>query len=136
MGSHHTWNRCTSPTPCKTTSFRSDDKRTPQEKSGKAVTFLASLTISESHLNASAWLGLSALYQGGTSCLLELGGLPGVTFGMILPRGILSTGSSEGCHLWGLGDCLGTGAGGAAEVGCSSTGEVLCSRVSGGSRGV
>ena len=38
MGSHHTWARCTSPTPCKTTSVRGNKKRTPQEKSGKVVT--------------------------------------------------------------------------------------------------
>ena len=38
MGSHHTWDRCTSPTPCKTTSVRGERKRTPQEESGKAVT--------------------------------------------------------------------------------------------------
>ena len=39
MGSHHTWDRCTSPTPCKTTSVRGDGKRMPQEKNGKAVTW-------------------------------------------------------------------------------------------------
>ena len=38
MGSCHTWDRCTSPTPCKTTSVRHDEKRMLQEKSGKAVT--------------------------------------------------------------------------------------------------
>ena len=38
VGNCHTWNRCTSPTPCKTTSLRGDDKRIPQEKDGKAVT--------------------------------------------------------------------------------------------------
>ena len=38
MGSHHTWDRCTSSTPCKTTSVRGGKKRTPQEKSGKVVT--------------------------------------------------------------------------------------------------
>ena len=42
---------------------------------------------------------------------------------MVLPIGILSTGSGEGCHLLGLRDCFGTGVGGAAEVGCSSTGK-------------
>ena len=97
---------------------------------------LASLTRSESWLNASAWLGLSALYQGGTSCLLELGGLPRVTFVVVLPRGILSTESGKGCCLLGLGDCLGAGVGGAAEVSCSSSGEVLCSGASGGDGGV
>ena len=38
MGSHHTWDRCTSPTPCKTTSVGGEEKRTPQEESGKTVT--------------------------------------------------------------------------------------------------
>ena len=100
------------------------------------ISLLGSLTRSESQLNTSAWLSLSALYQGGTSHLLELGGPTGVTFKVVLPRGILSTVSGEGCHLLGLGDCLGTGVGGEAEVSCSSTGEVLCSRVSGGNGGV
>ena len=36
MGRHHTQDRCISPTPCKTTSVRGDEKRTPQEKDGKA----------------------------------------------------------------------------------------------------
>ena len=38
MGSHHTQDRCTSPTPCKTTSVRGGKKRTPQEENGKVVT--------------------------------------------------------------------------------------------------
>ena len=38
MGNCHTWDRCTSPTPCKTTSLGGDEKRTSQEKHGKAVT--------------------------------------------------------------------------------------------------
>ena len=38
MGNHHTWDRCTGPTPCKTTSTGGDDKRMPQEKDGKVVT--------------------------------------------------------------------------------------------------
>ena len=38
MGSHHTWDRCSIPTPCKTTSIRGDKKRMPQEKDGKVVT--------------------------------------------------------------------------------------------------
>ena len=39
MGSCHTWDRCTGPTPCKTTSVRGDKKMTPQEKDGKVVTW-------------------------------------------------------------------------------------------------
>ena len=38
MGNCHAWDRCNSPTPCKTTSIGGDDERTPQEKNGKAVT--------------------------------------------------------------------------------------------------
>ena len=38
MGSRHTWHRCTSPSPCKTTSIGDEKRRMPQEESGKAVT--------------------------------------------------------------------------------------------------
>ena len=38
MGNHHTQDRCTSPTPCKTTSSGGDEERMPQENDGKAVT--------------------------------------------------------------------------------------------------
>ena len=38
MGNHHTWNRCTSPTPHKTTSLGGDKKMMSQEQDGKAVT--------------------------------------------------------------------------------------------------
>ena len=38
MGNHHTQDRCTSPTPCKTSSIGGDEMRMPQEKDGKAVT--------------------------------------------------------------------------------------------------
>ena len=93
---------------------------------------LAFFTMSESKPNASAWLGLSALHQGRISCCFELGGSPRVTFKVVLPKGMLSTGSGEGCHLLGLGDCLGTGVGGAAETGYSSTGEALHDRTNGG----
>ena len=42
----------------------------------KKNSLLTSLTRSESQLSASVQLGLSALYQGGISCCLELGGFP------------------------------------------------------------
>ena len=61
--------------------------------------------------------------------MLGAGGPSKVVLDMVPPKGMLSTGSGEGCHLLGLGDCLGTGVGGVAEAGCSSTGEVLCDRV-------
>ena len=38
MGNHHTWDRCTSPTPHKTTSLGGDEKMMPQEQNGKAFT--------------------------------------------------------------------------------------------------
>ena len=38
MGNCHTWDRCTSPTPCKATSLGGDEEMTPQEQNGKAVT--------------------------------------------------------------------------------------------------
>ena len=38
MGTHHTRDRCTSPTPCKTTSLGGDAEIMPQEQNGKAVT--------------------------------------------------------------------------------------------------
>ena len=77
------------------------------------------------------WCSLSALCQGGISHCLELGGPPRVAFEVVLSRGTLSTGSGEGCHLFSLGDCLGTDVGGVAEAGCSSTGEALCNRTNG-----
>ena len=52
---------------------------------------------------------------------LRAGGPLKAAFNMVPPRGMLSTGSGEGCNLLGLGDCLGTGVGEVAEVGCSST---------------
>ena len=38
MGNHHTQDRCTSPTPCKTTSLGGDEEMMPQEQNGKVVT--------------------------------------------------------------------------------------------------
>ena len=38
MGNCHTWDRCTSPMPCRTTSVGGETKWTPQENNGKAVT--------------------------------------------------------------------------------------------------
>ena len=102
----------------------------------KKNSLLASFTKSESWPNVSALLSLSALSQGGISHCLELGCSPRVAFKVFLPKGMVSTGSGEGCHLLGLGDCLGTGVGGAAGAGCSSTGEALCNRMKGGDGGV
>ena len=56
MGSCHTWDRCTSPTPCKTTSARGERKRMPQEKSGKAVTQWPTSKASLGWKNGKLWL--------------------------------------------------------------------------------
>ena len=47
---------CTSPTPCKTTSVRGDEKRTPQEKNGKAVTQWPTSKASLGCKNGKLWL--------------------------------------------------------------------------------
>ena len=52
-----------------------------------------------------------------------------VALDVVPPRGMLSTGSGEGCHLLGLGDCLGTGTGGAAGADGCSTREAPCDKV-------
>ena len=56
MGSCHTWDRCTSPTPCKTTSIGGGKERTPQEKSGKAVTQQPTSKASLGWKNGKLWL--------------------------------------------------------------------------------
>ena len=58
MGNHHTWDRCTSSTPCKTTSIGGDGKRMPQEKDGKAVTQQPTSKASLGWKNRKLWLGL------------------------------------------------------------------------------
>ena len=59
-----------------------------------------------------------------------------MAFGVAPPIGMLSMGSGKGCHLLGLGDCLGSSVGETAAVGCSSMGEVLCGDTSRGNGGV
>ena len=81
--------------------------------------FLASLTRLVSWLNPSEWLCLSTLYQGRISCHLELGGPSEVVLDVVLPRGMLSTGSGEGCCLLGLGECSGAREGATGADGCS-----------------
>ena len=63
MGSHHIQDRCTSPTPCKTISVGGDEKRMPQEKNGKAVTWWPT-----SKASLGGKMGSCGLYHG---CLLE-----------------------------------------------------------------
>ena len=57
----------------------------------------------------------------GSACHLELGVPSVVALDVVPPRDVLSTGSGVGSHLLGLGECSGTGAGGADEAdGCSA----------------
>ena len=92
---------------------------------------LASLTRLVSWLNASEQLYLSTLYQDGTSHHLELRGLSKVALDMLLPRGMSSMGSEEGCHLLGLGEHSGASEGGAAGANGCSAGEIPCDKVNG-----
>ena len=86
-----------------------------------------------SQLNASEWLCLSTLFQGGISCFLELGPLWQANYALdvVLSRGMLSVWSGEGCCLLGLGDCSGAGAGVSARVDGFSTGEAPSDKVKG-----
>ena len=93
--------------------------------------FLATLTRIVSQLNASEQLCLSTLYQGRTSCHLELGGCSMVALDVVPPRCLVSTGSQEGSHLLGLGECSGAGTGGAAEADGCSAGEAPCDKENG-----
>ena len=56
MGSHHTLDRCTSPTPCKTTSVGGENKRMWQEDSGKVVTWQPTSKDSLGWKNGKLWL--------------------------------------------------------------------------------
>ena len=64
MGSCHAWDRCTSPTPCKTTSVRGERKRMPQENNGKVVaqwpTSKASLGWKNRKLQLLLWTSTGA----------------------------------------------------------------------------
>ena len=56
MGNHNAWDRCTSPTPCKTTSVRGEKKWMPQENNGKAVTQWPTRKASLGWKNRKLWL--------------------------------------------------------------------------------
>ena len=58
MGSHHTQDRCTSPTPCKTTSSGGDEKMMSQEQDGKVVTQQPTSKASMGWKNGKLQLGL------------------------------------------------------------------------------
>ena len=66
---------------------------------------------------------------------MGLGGPPSVAVGVALPIGGFPIGSGKGCCLFGLGNCLGIGVGGAAVDGCSSTWGVLGGTMGGGNGG-
>ena len=66
----------------------------------------------------------------GPLALFGAGGPSEVALDMVLLRGILSTGSREGCHLLGLRECSGaTGTGGAAEADGCLVREAPCYKV-------
>ena len=85
---------------------------------------LASFTMLESWLKASAQLGLSEVNQMGVSHLLELDGPSCGALGEVLPIDKLPHGSGKGCSLFGCRDHLGAGLGEVATDGCSPTGGV------------
>ena len=69
MGSRHAWDRCNSPTPCKTTSARGERKRTSQENNGKVVTWWptskASLGWKNKKLQLLLWTSTKASTKDG-----------------------------------------------------------------------
>ena len=93
--------------------------------------FLASLTRLVSWLNASEQLHLSTLYQGEISHCLKLEGSSEVVLDVVLPRGMSSTGSGEGCCLLSLGECSGAREEGAAGTDGCSIGKAPCDKVNG-----
>ena len=56
MGNHHTQDRCTRPTPCKTTAVRGEAKWMPQKNTGKAVTQWPTSKASLGWKNGKLWL--------------------------------------------------------------------------------
>ena len=56
IGTCHAWDRCTNPTPCKTTSVGSEMKLTPQENNGKVVTQWPTSKASLGWINGNLWL--------------------------------------------------------------------------------
>ena len=55
-GTHHTWDRCISPTPCKTTSVGGETKWMPQENNSKAVTWQPTSKASLGWISRKLWL--------------------------------------------------------------------------------
>ena len=97
MGNHHTWNRCTSPTPCKTTSSGGHEERTPQENNGKAVTqwptSKASLGWKNRELHLESWMSTGVSTKDGWRPQVKW-------FGSRPPEGHMH--KTEGWHLYPL----------------------------------
>ena len=69
MGSHYTWDRCTSPTPHKTTSSGGDGEMMPQEQDDKVVTrqptSKASLRWKNGKLQLGSWMSTGVSTEDG-----------------------------------------------------------------------
>ena len=76
-------------------------------------------------LSGSAWIPCSKVEP---HAFWSWGSPSKVALDMVPPRGMLSTGSGEGCHLLGLVDCSDAGTGGAAGADCCSAGRSLLIR--------
>ena len=63
MDNHHTWDRCTSPTPHKTTSLEGDKKMMPQEQDGKVVTQQPTREASQGWKNGKVVAWIMDVYQ-------------------------------------------------------------------------
>ena len=92
---------------------------------------LMSLFRLESCLNASRWLHVNALCRGIISYCFELGGPSRVALDVVLPGGKTFTGSGEGCHYLGLGECSGAGGEGFMGADTCSEEEAPCERLNG-----
>ena len=92
---------------------------------------LTSLTRLVSWLNASWQLCISTLCKGGISCHFELGSPSGVALDVVPLGGKTATGSGEGCHCLGLGECPGTGGEGATGADTCSVEEAPCEKLNG-----
>ena len=64
MGNRHTRYRCTSPTPCKTTSLGGDEVMMPQEQNGKAHTQWPTRRASQGWKNGKLQLGSWSIHRG------------------------------------------------------------------------
>ena len=96
---------------------------------------LASFTMSDSQLKASAQPGLSEANQMGVSHLLEQDGPSCMTFREVSAIDVLPCGSGEGCYIFSHEDHLGAGLGEVAVDGCSPARGALVGGAGGGDRG-